>query len=273
VAPLNDLTGKVFGRITVIESTDKRYDRKVVWRCVCKCGKFCFIGTSQLTSGNTKSCGCLRIEKAGQYKKLNLIGKRFGSWTAIEGDIKRKGGKRIFWKCICDCGTERLVSTEDLMSGHSKSCGCSIGIPRGSHGLSYDKLYKTWSGMVQRCENENSASWKYYGGKGVVVCKEWRLSFKCFWEWANNNGYEDGLTIDRLDNNGNYEPLNCRWVTIKENNRNKGCIKKLTINGDTKKLVEWCELFNVNPSTVYRRLKEGWTEIDALLKPIKKKKL
>jgi len=265
----HDLIGKSFGRLTVVEKTDKRYDRKVVWRCECSCGNKNFeVDTVRLNRGNTRSCGCLRVDSAGQYKKLNLTGRQFGRWLALEGDIKRKNKKRIFWRCVCDCGVERLVSTEDLMSGHSTSCGCSNGITRVRHGLSYHGLYCVWDGMRQRCCNPKCTAYLHYGGRGITVCAEWFNSFKTFYDWAVSNGYRKGLTIDRIDNNGNYEPVNCRWVTQKENNRNKRTNRNITIGGQTKTVVEWAELYGISYNVLRTRLRLGWYPFDAVtIKP------
>lgn len=121
-----------------------------------------------------------------------------------------------------------------------------------THGYSADcpKLYLVWETMRNRCENPNRKKYKDYGARGIRVCEEWQDAGK-FCEWALNNGYKEGLQLDRINNDGNYEPLNCRWVTPKENSRNRRNTVYLTLNGETKCVAEWCETLNISPNTIY----------------------
>lgn len=112
------------------------------------------------------------------------------------------------------------------------------------------KLYSIWSTMIHRCEDAKREKYRDYGERGIVVCEEWHDANK-FMDWAFSNGYEEGLQIDRIDNNGNYEPSNCRWVTPKENSRNRRNTVYLTIDGETKCVAEWCEELDVSQYTVY----------------------
>lgn len=125
-----------------------------------------------------------------------------------------------------------------------------------THGQKHTKLYKVWEGMKRRCTNKNSGSYKYYGGKGIKVCDSWQ-NFQPFYEWAKANGYKEGLTIDRINSNGNYEPSNCRWVTYKEQNRNYSRNHLITYNGETKCLTDWADYFKINRATISFRLKQG----------------
>lgn len=142
--------------------------------------------------------------------------------------------------------------------------------PNYKHGLRKSRLFSIWASMKSRCFNPNFPSYKSYGGRGITICKEW-LEFKNFHEWALSNGYADNLTIDRIDNNGNYEPSNCRWTNSKTQSRNTRRNVNITINDETNALIEWCEIYKINYKTVRDRLHRGWNILDALRKPIETK--
>lgn len=129
------------------------------------------------------------------------------------------------------------------------------------HGACYrnKKLYTLWQTMIHRCEDKKRAKYNDYGGRGISVCKEWHDP-NVFMDWAFENGYEEGLQIDRINNDGNYEPSNCRWVTLKENTRNRRNTVYLTINGETKCVSEWCETLEISPNTIYWWVKKWGRE-------------
>lgn len=122
----------------------------------------------------------------------------------------------------------------------------------------YKRIYKVYDHMRYRCYNINDKEYSWYGGRGITICDEWLNDFMSFYDWSMNNGYQDNLTIDRIDNNKGYSPINCRWTTRKEQARNTRRNRLITIDGETKCLVEWCEVFNLNYHTVKRRLYRGW---------------
>lgn len=148
--------------------------------------------------------------------KCDLTGKKFGRLTAVSylGDCK--------WRCLCDCGNETVVYAHNLKSGNSKSCGClHKGHSGVTHGGSRSRLHRIWCHMKDRCYNQNCKAYKWYGKLGVSVCSEWVNDFPKFREWAISNGYRDDLTIDRINPFGNYEPINCRWISLCEQATNK----------------------------------------------------
>lgn len=157
-------------------------------------------------------------------KIKDLTGEKFGRLKVIEYYGSNKNG-RALWLCQCECGKTKIVIGNSLLSNLTTSCGCfnkeKARNRKTKHNLSYSKLYKVWQGMKTRCYNGKFIYYKNYGGRGISICDEWKCNFLTFYKWAINNGYQEGLTIDRTNNDGNYEPNNCRWVTRAEQNRNQ----------------------------------------------------
>ena len=191
----------------------------------------------------------------------------FGKWTVMElaEPLKDKRGYNITrWKCRCECGTIRDVIGTTLHNGKSTCCGCDVGERAKSaknlfstHHESKTRLYKIWSYMRKRCNNKNSSNYANYGGRGISVCKEWNESYDSFRDWANENGYDDNLSIDRIDVNGNYEPNNCRWVTGIAQANNRRNTVYFTHNGETKSVADWARIYNLNYKTLLKRIKAG----------------
>ena len=180
---------------------------------------------------------------------------------------------QVRWRCICDCGNEVIVRSAALRNGYTKSCGClsrDRTIKRNkTHGLSKHRLYSIYKNMKQRCYNKNRPDYQRYGGKGVRICKEWLDDFKTFYDWAYENGYSDGLSIDRIDVDGNYEPSNCRWVDDKTQARNRTNNRLVKIDGKVKTVSEWVKLLKLPQSTVRSRISRGWSPKKALITPVK----
>ena len=194
-------------------------------------------------------------------KFKDLTGQKFGKLTALyrlhnnNNNVKRK---RTHWLCICECGNLTDVEVGNLQCGNTNSCGCynkqRAKESNQTHSKSHTKLYTIYNNMKQRCYNNDNPRYNDYGGRGIAVCDEWLNDFMSFYKWAMNNDYKEGLTIDRIDNAGNYEPDNCRWVSMTTQNRNKRNNVNYTINGETHCLKEWCEILGLKYGTVKKRI-------------------
>lgn len=154
----------------------------------------------------------------------DLIGKHFGQLTVVARKPNNKW-KEAMWECVCDCGGTTITTGKHLRSGHTTSCGCLRMASITKHGLYGNRLYTIHHNMKQRCYDKNNKDYHRYGGRGVVMCDEWKNDFMSFYKWAIENGYRDDLTIDRVNNDGIYEPSNCKWVTMKEQAQNRSTTK------------------------------------------------
>jgi hypothetical protein len=154
----------------------------------------------------------------------------------------------------------RLAAYEDI--GYTPEEICEL--KKHKHGLTHTRMYSIWKGMRQRCNSPNNKSYKDYGGRGILICNEW-ADFKSFYDWAMSNGYADNLTIERIDNNGNYEPNNCRWIPNEEQSKNRR-FTTLTLNGETHTIKEWTKIVGVSDSTIRFRLKQN-LPIEKVLAP------
>ena len=186
----------------------------------------------------------------------DLTGKRFGMLTVL--GIDDRGTRKTYWMCQCDCGNVKSVRSDSLQNGAIKSCGClkkkqdAMNLTSNhSHKMSGTRLFGEWQGMKGRCFNKNNARFARYGGRGITVCDEWRDDFSAFARWAVENGYDDKLTLDRIDNDKSYSPENCRWADARTQSRNRSTNVSVTIGNSTRTLTEWCEIFHLDPHTVF----------------------
>ena len=205
----NDLTGHVYGRLTVISPAYKDKHRHWKWNCKCECGKECIVAGCHLRRKRnpTRSCGCLHL---------------------------------------------------DMITKH----GCA--------GTDLSNIYY---GIIHRCHNPKSKDYPRYGGRGIEVCDEWRADIRSFVAWGKSSGYEKGLSIDRIDNDGSYSPENCHWISLAAQNRNKSSNKLITYNGETRILEEWGEHLEVDADMICHRLLHGWTVERALTESLCNKKM
>lgn len=208
-------------------------------------------------------------------KSLNLVGKRYGRLVVLEKIGVRK--RKTYWKCVCDCGKECEADTSSLNYGMKRSCGClrrdaASKVKHGDarKGYEYSNLYKSWSEMKRRCNNPKDMKFNSYGARGIKVCKEWSEDYSVFKDWALKNGYQKGLTIDRVDVNGNYCPENCRWANNKQQSRNKQDTVYVVYQGKKIALIQLCEDLNISYTCVYQRLyKLGWDVEKAVSTPVR----
>ncbi|HEL0710518.1 TPA: hypothetical protein TVQ98_001434 [Streptococcus equi subsp. zooepidemicus] len=186
----------------------------------------------------------------------DLTNQRFGSLIVIARNSENTKSGNARWDCICDCGNTTTVIGSKLRSGYTTSCGCAKR-SEIAQGFSATRLYRIWKGMHNRCYNSQNDNYKWYGGRGIKICDDWH-TFIIFREWALTNGYDDGLTIDRIDSNGNYCPENCRWNSIKKQQNNRSSNRYLFYEGKEYTISEFADFLNVPYWTIANQLKLGW---------------
>lgn len=193
----------------------------------------------------------------------DIIGKRFNMLTII-GQGGRERGERTYL-CRCDCGKLRTLRASRIVRGEQQSCGCLRQKHGWCHANRRSREWLTWSSLKGRCENPKCAGYERYGARGIVICERWRNSFANF--ISDMGMCPEGFQIDRIDNDGNYEPSNCRWVNRRQNMNNRSCSRRIKIDGIERGLAEWCEIFHAPYSRTRQRISRGWDPIKALKEP------
>lgn len=197
-----------------------------------------------------------------------IVGQKFGKLTVTGITTHHNYMKRV--TVVCECGTEKIVFVRNLKTGATKSCGCiNKERGRGTHGKRKHPLYIVWCRLKDRCSNPNAHSYKDYGGRGISVCEEWKISFQSFYDWAIQNCWEKGLEINRINNDGNYQPSNCNFVSPKENCRNRRNNVFVEYKGESKVLAEWADIYQIELRTLWARIfKYEWDLERAFNTPI-----
>lgn len=212
--------------------------------------------------------------KVYMSSRIDLTGLKFGRWTVIKKVESRKrndGKTESQYLCRCDCGNEKIIAGKCLSDGSSKSCGCYRSEFQSkrmqSHGMSNTRIYHEWDSMKNRCFNKRPGT-ESWNGKGIKVCEEWmgKTGFKNFYKWAINNGYSDQLTLDRIDNNKDYSPENCRWADYIIQNNNSSNNVMIEYHGEIKTIAQWAKEYGINYQTLYSRIKRGYEIGNALNK-------
>ena len=223
----------------------------------------------------------MKRNSKGQFLKgqiKDLTGLKFNRLTVIKKAEKK--GRKTFWECVCECGKEKIIRSDVLQDGTTKSCGCLKSEVDSNKAKTILKeknrkytetntiLYTKWRGMMSRCNNVNDKRYLNYGARGIKVCEEW-LDYQNFLNWAKDKNYSGELEIDRINVNDDYKPDNCRFITRKANCNNRRSNINITHNNKTQTLMQWCEELNLNYSTINARYKRGTTDPENLFKPIR----
>ena len=263
-----EMVGMRFGKLTVISFSHINNWRKFCWLCKCDCGKECIVVGVDLRLGHTKSCGCIKENQADK-----IIGRTFGRLYVERFDYRDSRGNSYYF-CVCACGNEAIVRGTELYSGGTKSCGCyaedrSLLIREYNEENALIKSREALYALKIRCFNKESKMYKDYGGRGITVCARWMDKKEGTNNFIRDMGMPPTLMhqIDRTDNNGNYEPENCRWVSSKINNRNRRNNRLIEFEGRVQCAAAWIEESGMKPTTFFSRLSRGWTEEEALTIP------
>jgi hypothetical protein len=258
---VDDLTGRIFGYLTVLRRGPNATNRKTRWHCRCVCGAKTFSHGDDLRSGHTVSCGtCSRLD--------DITGQSFGLLTVLKRGPDAPDG-RIQWVCICRCGFQNaLVRGDHLRSGNTQSCGClqpeAVSKTNKKHGMWESREYQIWEAMKGRCQNPKNSGYRYYGARGIKVAPEFQ-SFEGF--LAFMGACPPKHSIDRIDNNGDYAPGNVRWATQTTQMRNTRVSRHYELDGLSLTKGEWAARTGLSEGTITGRMRLGWSIRDVLTVP------
>lgn len=260
---VKDIAGQKFNALTAIEYAGSH--NGALWRFSCDCGGSVVARSSMVSGGRVRSCGCLSV--ATRFKPSAIRpGMEIGGILVLQ-DLPNKGRNKA-WLCRCSCGVEFEALGGNIVSGNTKSCGCrrrKVSREKATkHGGSGTRTFNVWNNMIRRCCDPQNDAYKDYGGRGITVCERW-MDFEGF--RADMGEAPRGRMLDRINNNGNYDPGNCRWATSFEQARNTRSNALVTIGGETKCIAEWAEQSGIPASRIWaRKNKLGWKD-DDLLRP------
>lgn len=217
------------------------------------------------------------MTKPADPRFIDLTGRVFGQLTVLAYASAVGSRRRHAWLCLCKCGKQTRVSGDNLRRGHSQTCGHSRFTARkthgyGGHGKNLRTEYKIYHGILQRCYNPNNPAYKNYGGRGIKVCERWRNSVEAFIDDMGPRPSK-AHSVERKDNNGNYEPDNCVWATQREQMQNTRVTPRLTFQNKTLTMAEWAAQFNMETHTLGTRLKRGWPVGRALTQPVQHRRV
>lgn len=266
------VVGEKFGKLTILEKVKpkSKTDKHAYYRTICDCGKERIVSSTYLRKTNFAKCKeCTKFETI--QNSLIKPGAKYGELTVIQYVGKKENDNHFNYLVKCECGNTELIKGTLLVTGKRKCCkDCSRKrSPQYKHGLTHTRLFNIWQGMRGRCYNKNEFAYKDYGGRGITICEEWKNDFISFYNWSMSNGYQENLSIDRINVNGNYEPSNCRWsdkITQANNTRTN---RLLTYNGETHTMAEWSRLTGISQDNIYNRLRYGWSIEETLTLPVK----
>lgn len=255
-API-DIHDQRFGRWLVLRLAGSDHGKRT-WLCRCDCGVERAVPASALRNGTSSSCGCKRLD--------DLSGLRFGRYTVLHRSANGRNGVTR-WFCRCDCGIEKSVVASALRSGIVVSCNCLKRERLRTHGLSKHPLYSTWKQMMLRCYDRKCHAYSRYGARGISVCIEWKLSIQQF---ITDMGprVPPTMELDRINNNGNYEPNNCRWATPREQANNRRSNRLVAFNGKLQSIMAWERETGINRRTITQRLNKGLSVEESLTRKV-----
>ena len=254
-----DITGQKFGKWKVLHRIENTPSREAQFLCKCDCGTIKGVSGKSLRLHRSKSCGCWYSTPI-----KDLVRKTFGRLLVIEQAKDSHSGKTQFL-CQCICGNRVIIRSDSLVSGNTRSCGCLLSDTTREratvHGensfRNHSFEYNKWRGMKDRCYNKLHNKYHRYGGRGIIVCDRWLSSYENF--LGDMGRCPKGLTIERIDNDENYEPGNCKWATVHTQSRNKITNQWLTFDGRNKIITDWATEWGVSVGKIKYHLRKGRT--------------